>query len=377
MRPDKYDLSELSTAFFKAISENADPKYIKQHGSKILFNGFWRNGDKQNVCAWLDSATWHDAKTGDGGGCKEFARIAFGLELRDFLTRFGQQISTNHKAVSRRNGQKIFCEDQTVSTEKLWEGLVKNDFFRPDIASQWLSEVRGFSSPRQIIGSGFVNLSDSDISLFASNHASFIKTRLKLGSQLIAPIRGVHDDSVQNLFFRTIVKVPKQEKSRLLPHAGGWSDHDGSPRAFGFPYLIREFPNLVICEGMADYFAAEYLLLGEEKFLPLGCPSASFLPKWADWLKKSNYQGRVIWIYQLDVDVNGNILADATGQRFAAQASRTLKEAEISSHLFNWPAFLKTIPNLEKIPGDLADVYSMIRTDRHLLSIAFQTLYSR
>jgi hypothetical protein len=373
MRSNSYELYDLSAAFFRAISEHANPKHMSQHGTKILFNGFWRNGDKKNVCAWLDRATWHDAKTGDGGGCKEFAKIAFGLELPDFLRRFGQQATTNNKMLRRDKPHKTIENGQVVSVENIWQGLVKNDVEQTDLASQWLSDIRGFSTPRQVIGSGFANLTKSSIGLFGSGHANFIKQRINIGPQLIVPIRGTHSEVAQNLFFRTIANVAKDDKSRLLPNAGGWYDSDGSPRAFGFPSLICEFPNLVICEGMADYFAAEYLLVGEEKCLPLGSPNASFLPKWADWLKRNTYQGRVIWIYQLDVDENNKIHASATGQHFAVQAAKILKEARIHSVLFNWHAFLKNIHNLHKIPNDLADVYSIARGDLDLLSYAFQT----
>ena len=200
--------------------------------------------------------------------------------------------------------------------------LIKNDAYRSDTASKWLSEQRGFVSPRRIIGSGFSNLDAEDINLFGPTHINFLKQRLKLGQHLVVPIRGAHSPEVENLFFRAIFDVQKQDKSRLLTGAGGWSCEDKTPRAFGFPELIHEYPNLVICEGMADYFAARISTVWRRKYLPLGAPNASSLPRWAEWLKETKYQGRVIWIYQLDVNKQGEILATETGQRCAIAASK-------------------------------------------------------
>ena len=82
-------------SYENSITSHANDRALTQDGNELKFNGFWRNGDKQNVCAWLDRATWHDAKTGEGGGCKEFAKIAFGMNLSDFMERFsGQPYST-------------------------------------------------------------------------------------------------------------------------------------------------------------------------------------------------------------------------------------------------------------------------------------------
>jgi len=58
-------------AMLKAIQENRNPRYFRQQGDKVLFNGFWRDGNKQNCCLWPDQGTFADAKTGQGGGKKD------------------------------------------------------------------------------------------------------------------------------------------------------------------------------------------------------------------------------------------------------------------------------------------------------------------
>ena len=87
--PTTWTIDDLSRAMTNAVFQHANGRLLKQNGDIIKFNGFWRNGDKQNVCAWLNKATWHDIKTGDGGGGKEFAKVAFNISLPEFMEKFG------------------------------------------------------------------------------------------------------------------------------------------------------------------------------------------------------------------------------------------------------------------------------------------------
>lgn len=349
----KWTTFDFSNAIKNAVLSNASNNFLSVKSDKVLFNGFWRNGDKQNICLWLDKATWHDAKTGEGGGCKEFAKTAFNLELREFMTRYGQLPLEKPIQESLR---KAPSTPLTKLVSQLWAQLQQKDLHRPDKAAEWLSEQRGFDKPRVHIGSGFSNLDLSDVQLFESQHHRLIAHRVSLGPQLIAPIRGPHTDQVQNLFIRALGNVPKEEKSRLLTGAGGWSEPSGSPRAFGFPHLIHDFPNLVLCEGMADYFAAECLLGNEHKYLPIGAANAAALPKWAQYLVDTKYYGRVILVYQLDINNHGMVAASQTGQLNATNSAKILRTAGIKTELFNWVFFLKMIPGLKIIPRDLADI---------------------
>lgn len=367
-----WTVDDFTAAMRSAVESNA---CLKNHkNGKIIFNGFWRNGNKPNVCLWLDRATWHDAKTGDGGGCKEFAKIAFNMDLPEFMSGFGTACAAIKKKIIRpktvTNSQK-----KTVEVDLLWEALVKADLNTQDDAAKWLCNKRKFLSPRKVLGSGFANITKECLHLFNAEHVGFIKQRIEIGLQMAVPIRGVHSDKERNLFLRTISDVSKDEKSRLLPGAQGWSEEDGSPRAFGFPWLIHEFPNLVICEGMADYFAAECILYGEEKYLPIGAPSATALVKWAQWLAQANYKGRVIWVYQLDINEQGKVLSSGIGQSQAVNASKILKAHGVRSELFNWPYFFKNLVGLKQVPKDLADLYSTHENQDELQELFFN-LYS-
>jgi hypothetical protein len=354
-RSAKWTVDELSQAMANAIFASANSRLLKQQGDIVKFNGFWRKGDKQNVCAWLNKAAWHDAKTGEGGGCKEFAKVAFNINLPEFMERFGPHkllaSSDFKKAINDKPGPSPVTLIKSV--EQIFQSLCRPDKIRNDRASEWLEE-RGLVDPRSYIGSGFANLNESDISIFDDQHQNFIRQRLSIAHQIIVPLRSPDSAQAKNLFFRSISSCPKEDKSRLLPNAAGWHEPDGAPRAFGFPHLINDFPNLILCEGMADYFTTELLLDCEHNFLPIGVGSASALPKWAIFLAEQGFDGNVIIIFHLDQDKNGNLSDIGIGQENSIKCINHLQGAGINAKLFPWLRFLKRLNNFTEV-RDLAD----------------------
>ncbi len=351
---EKWSVSDFAIAMEGGVRSQANRKYIKTSSDKLMFNGFWRNGDKSNVCIWLTKATWADAKTGDGGGCKEFAKVAFNLSLPEFMERFGHSSIAPLPASPIKDSRKH--AHQTISINDVWSKLVEDKNNSSDSAEHWLKKVRGFDSPRETIGSGFLSLEKRHLSLFNSQHKNFILQRFAKGPQLIVPIRSTISSKVENLFFRALSNVDINDKSRLLPGCDGWTEKDGSPRAFGFPHLIHDFPKLVLCEGMADYFATECLLGCGANNLALGAANASALNNWANWLAKTGFKGRVTILYQLDKDQSGKISSLGVGQSKASHALKTLLENKIPASLFQWPSFLRKIDISKQHPGDIADV---------------------
>ena len=364
----KWDSSDLSQAMLAAIEQSADHRCLSRNKDKINFNGFWRNGNRPNVCAWLDKATWSDAKTGQGGGCKTFADVAFNLSLPQFMHKFGNASKNKNSVYGERlDLVSAFAGKAppalTIPVNDIWQELCRRDNTRVDRAAQWLADTRGFESPRTWIGPGFANLMQEDLELFEPQHQKLIEHRLALSPQLVAPLRGVHSERVNNLFFRAIGDVPKDEKSRLLTGAGGWKEPDDSPRAFGFPHLIKDFPNIVLCEGMADYFAAEVLLADNEKWLPIGASNADSLKKWALWLSKSKYSGRVTIVYQPDPDDEGEFGTEMVGPKKAVEAMRVLYENNINARFFNWTLYLK---HTTTHPDRVADLADSLKLDHEL-----------
>lgn len=347
---------DLANAMNTAVQHNANPKLLKKYNDKILFNGFWRDGNKQNVCMWLTKATWYDAKTGEGGGCKEFAKAAFNMSLPDFMSRFGSTSAPPSSSPSTIKAKpQSFCHRKTV--DQIFNELSGLDKDAPDQAGIWLETKRNFVQPRVYIGSGFTNLSEHSKCIFDERNRSFINNRLQIAPQMVVPLRNSHSGKVQNLFFRSIGECAPDEKSRLLPQHNGWSEPDGTPRAFGFPHLITDFPNLVICEGMADYFAAEVLLECEHNFLPIGVSSASALPKWGQWLGENKFMGNVIIIFHLDQDKNGNLSDTGVGQDNAVKCMRYLQASGITARLFPWLTFMKLLHDFTS--RDLADTLKL------------------
>ena len=357
----KWKTCDFSQAMSTAIAQQASQRLLRKEGNTVKFNGFWRDGDKQNICLWLDKATWHDAKTGEGGGCKEFAKTAFNLSLPEFMTRYGQ---VSIEQLPQKSFKKTITLPLTKPVHQIWTQLQEKDLHRPDKAAEWLIEQRGFEKPRVHIGSGFSNFDLHDIHLFETQHHSLMTHRVSLGPQLIVPIRGVHSDQVQNFFIRAIGNVAKEEKSRLLTGAGGWKEPDGSPRAFGFPHLIHDFPNLVLCEGMADYFAAECLLRENEKYLPIGASNAAALMMWAEYLARIKYAGQVIVVYQLDSSHDGSVSVKEIRPSKAIEAMRIFKDSGIKANLFNWLLYIENTTTQPSKINDLADSLSLESINR-------------
>lgn len=353
---EKWDISALGSAMANAISQNAQGRYLKQQGDVVKFNGFWRDGDKQNVCAWLDRATWHDAKTGEGGGCKEFARTAFNLSLSEFMDRYGRSPAhaTPLKLVTKVAPLKIGV---TKTVQEIWPHLLKAEHGKQDLAGEWLVQQRGLYDPRRVLKCGFINLCMSDVSLFDKTQQGFIHHRAMLGPQIVVPLRGSQSDEVKNLFFRSIVPVSKEEKSRLLPDVGGWTESDGSPRAFGFPHLIKDSSHLLLCEGMADYFAAQFLTKDDDSFLPIGAANADGMVKWAKWLVSSGYKGKVTILFQLDGE-SGTLSTKQIGPAKAIEALKYLRENNVDAKLFDWPFYLSHTSSHPTHINDIADSLS-------------------
>jgi hypothetical protein len=348
---EKWSVSDFALAMEQSVKSRALSKCLKTSTDKLVFNGFWRDGDHPNVCLWRNKATWADAKTGEGGGCKEFAKIAFNLSLPEFMERYGPSTTGCSSNVVATKKPTL-----TTSVHGIWTNLVDNKTSGSLHGERWLEQVRGFASAKENIGSGFLSLAQKHLDDFDVAHRNFISQRLALGPQLVVPIRNSYSNDAANLFFRAISDVRPDEKSRLLPGYGGWTEKDSSPRAFGFPHLIQDFPKIILCEGMADYFATECLLGCDDNYLAVGVANASALSTWASWLVAKKFKGNVTILYQLDKDRSGKISPLGIGQAKALQALKTLLHNKISASLFNWPRLLKHVDTSLHQPNDIADL---------------------
>lgn len=349
----RWDISDLGNAMRNAVLRHANPRFLREQSEKILFNGFWRDGSKQNVCIWPKTATWKDLKTDLGGGCKDFAEQIFNLTLKEFMEQYGTALIT-FKTQPAFNRPK--ASEPIIPLNIVWKKISKAKDQESQNVDRYFSQ-RGFKDPHKFIGSGFTELASSNCEYFEQPQKNFLQERLKQGHQLLVPLRGIKSDEIKNIFVRALNPQSQEQKSRVLPGYGGWSDEDNNPLAFGFPHLFRDYNHILLFEGMADYFAGEFLLDHDHKYLPLGVPSASFLTKWAHLLAENKYSGQVTIVYQLDRN-NGQFNIDAVGAKFGTEAIKILKNNNCKSKAFDWVSFLEKLCHQIEMKNikDIADI---------------------
>ena len=370
MNNEKWTLDHFNYALRAAIEKHANKKFLRTYSNKILFNGFWRQGNKQNVCAWLNKATWSDAKTGESGGIKEFASVAFGLSLPEFMNEYGPTCSQSTKPVEIKKEKPVICD-----LDSIFKTLGKNRVAKEDHAALWLEEARGIELPREKIYSGFENITPKEAHLFSQAHKGFISHRTKTGKHLVAPLRSPQSDKIENLFFRKIGFLGEnfgaEEKSRLLPNVGGLSKKDGTPLGFGLPHLVEEADIVVLCEGFADTLCLEAMLEDHLNITVIGSPSAKFLPKWSQWLA-NNCNATLFVVYHLDHSKDDSL---GVGQENAIAAANIYRNAKKRAHLFPWPKFLLQLKRLgmENAITNFRDVGDICQ-NRFVWQVSFEQL---
>ena len=341
MNKEKWTLDHFNYALRAAIEKHANKRFLRERNGKLLFNGFWRQGNKQNVCAWLNKATWADAKTGESGGIKDFASIAFNLSLPEFMTEYGPADSQIIEPMQFKPEKVISCDLDDIF-KKLAQKR-KAGFY--DYAAFWLEKVRGIKFPRERIYSGFENITPSDSCYFPLSLQGFVEGRAARNNQLVAPLRGPKSERIENFFFREINftgRTDPEQKSRLLPNIGGLSTKDGLPLGFGMPCLATEATIVVLCEGFVDTLCVEALLEDHLNIAVIGSPSAKFLPKWSRWLAE-NTNARLIVISHLDEAKNGQ---SGIGQFCASKAIETYRKRGKEARYFPWSPFLLDLTQL-------------------------------
>jgi hypothetical protein len=209
----------------------------------------------------------------------------------------------------------------------------------------WLENFREIPSPEQNIANGYADLEEHTIAIFPKAVRSFVENRLQLGPNIIIPLRSISTGLVSNLIFRALSPDLSDisQKCRLLPGFGGWSDADNNPLVYGIPSISEDYSFVIITEGMLDTFAAEALLIDDDKCLIVGATSASSLPKITKYLA-NQLSIPIIIIHHLDHNENNLISYNGVGQKFAIEAAKTYQSQNRKAYdCTNGPAFLKEI----------------------------------
>ena len=331
MNNEKWTLDHFNHAMRSAIEKNANKRFLRTRGDKILFNGFWRQGNKQNVCAWINKATWSDMKTGEGGGVKEFASVAFNQSLPEFMASYGPADSQIVTPIEFKAEEIVECD-----LDRIFKNLTAKRKEIQDCATLWLETVRGIDNPREKIYSGFENIAPSDAIFFPLGLKSFIASRTVNGHHLVAPLRSPKSEKIENFFFRKLnfkeQFVDPAEKSRLLPGVGGLSTDDNLPLGFGLPHLAPDAGMVVLCEGFVDTLCMEAMLEEYLHITVIGSPSAKFLPKWSQWLA-DNSKATLCVVCHLDEETNRG---RGIGQTSALKALQVYRNSGKEAHLFSW-----------------------------------------
>lgn len=71
----------------------------------------------------------------------KFAKVAFDIDLKEFIDRFGNQKLDLSFSKKTTKPNQIY-EINAIDT--IWKKLVQRDLYRKDLAESWLSKARGF-----------------------------------------------------------------------------------------------------------------------------------------------------------------------------------------------------------------------------------------
>jgi hypothetical protein len=117
-------VSTAATKWTPADFGAAMVDYVEHHAQRIKrrpdggveCEAFYRDGDNPaSLRIWADRGTWADARTSDGGGCKDFAERVAGMTLPDFMATHGSgtpRISQNRQSAppTRETSTKLAPE---------------------------------------------------------------------------------------------------------------------------------------------------------------------------------------------------------------------------------------------------------------------------
>lgn len=320
---------DFGRALQSAVVNNANPRLIRKKGAKIYANGWWRDGGHPNVVFNIEEGNWCDLKTGEHGGVKEFARTVFGMTLPVFMDRFG------------------CCDSRPINTETpkpqrtdmadLWEQLSCANAALP---SRWLATARGFPvNCASLIDSGFACVNRQSISVWPADLQRWVRARIfENGTHIAIPLRDAITGMVVNIHLRPLKDV---DGKRFVPGCSLFCHETKSPRAYGFAGAAQRAELLIITEGAVDAMTAEGFCRHLPSVVVVGCPSATMMPRWSDFLCQPGRPRprRTIIVPHLDPPSGDPRFPGRAGQRAAAKLLAHLQLASIPGEMFEWDIF--------------------------------------
>lgn len=293
--------------------------------------------------------TWHDAKTGEGGGVKEFAKIAFDLDLPHFMERFGSIITdAGVPKTGVPAGMTNSVSHTTGDLNAVWKKLQPYK----QHADLWLRQQRGIKAG-SLTQQLFADICAKQAQLFPKPISSFLIRVLRDKTALISPLINPATEQVVNFLLR-FTDNNSHNKAVFLP--GLPIVGEEVPFGFGSPQLFTDFPEIILCEGLTDTLTANYLTEDNEKVLVIGAPSARQLPLWGKWLAH-NCSAKVTIVYHLD-KAGEDISIQGIGQKNALKALSYFADTPARASLFPWSRFLGLLEG-QGVMGAFTSIYDL------------------
>lgn len=293
----------------RAVVQFGAPRCVKRVGRRIYTNGWWREGEHPNVVVNTETASYFDFRDSDGGGVSQFARVAFGLRLPEFMERFG--------AVSAMEPTRPAPVERGPVGEgvgAVWDALELGGSER---SAAWLRGARGIEPAACV--SGFADLNPSVI----EDQAIREFTSRVLLPAIVLPLRDARGVP-RSLHLRPHGRGGR----RFLP--GPLTTADG-PLGYGMVHQALGADVLVVVEGAVDTLAAEAMMSSEPDAVVIGMASSSMARAWAAFLRKKQ-RGSIVVVPHLDPPPH-------VGQKAAASIVASLRSCDIPAGFFDWDSF--------------------------------------
>ena len=370
------DASTLSAAMVRAATTHATNIDKRPPHGVFRFNAWWRGGDGLKVVIFMDKATWGDIKSGEGGGAKDFARVALGCTLGEMLKRYGDGQPTRPQAPAvaapPEEASSGWTPEHITAT---WERHVDAHAGQAgeQAAREWLRERRGIPTGARMESGLF----PADAQLFPADVMverrqggqtsvrSWVEDVLRtMGSAYLVPLRAADTNRVAGLVLRLHTpKTIKEDVIKSMSVRGIKVDRgaDAPPLGFGWPGAARRADLVILVEGAPDTWAVE--ALAPDGALVVGVNGvwglATLREKeparpgpWATWLAEHRTLPTVL-IPQNDAP------PACTSQQSCSAAAKHMASKGARVALFPWRGFLAEMEALgADLDGfkDMADV---------------------
>jgi hypothetical protein len=344
-------------AMAACAAELAD--HCREVDDGVVCNAFWRGDPKVTVKIFTTTGAWSDAKTGESGGARDFARLN-GMTLRQLLRAFPAQGRVDRSPTPQVPLTRLLPPlpplpdipgqlatqtpaAPTFNAQAVWDAAV-SDTASKERARSYLANDRGLGSFVAAINDGYAGLNAAPCVV-----GERLATLLGEGVAVAVPLRDVYGQ-IANVAFRLTHPRDGQPKCVTLP--GSSIGVPGRPVGFGNMRAAGNARILLIAEGLMDTLVAQ-ALVGPDVIV-IGAHSASQLgSQWANAMPRALSPGTQIHLLP-HMDGNG------VGMKAMSELHRNLVDDGKQAAMVRWSRVLGNLGIPEIALGvvikDLADL---------------------